>query len=159
MEPKVLLIDKLFNKGSYKYNPGDHKHDREGIGHAGEEAVEQKRRSSHQNKCRPADCSMQEVHTCVCGNYLPIRAIRTTVNTTLLFMKWEADLTVGYHFLFYCSGTRVNTELQGVGVLEKIVILFKLFLSMSWLGKSLLSCNYYNTQNFSYLNGKFKIRG
>lgn len=39
MEPKVLLINKLFNKGSYKYNPGNHEHDRKGIGDTGEEAV------------------------------------------------------------------------------------------------------------------------
>lgn len=59
MEPKVLLINKLFNKGSYKHNPGDHEHDRKGVGDTGKEAVEQNRGYRHQNKCWPAPAHVE----------------------------------------------------------------------------------------------------
>lgn len=86
MEPKVLLINKLFNKGSYKHNPGDHEHDRKGVGDTGEEAVEQNRGSRHQNKCWPAGCKVQEAHTCACGDYTCIRELRININMALLIM-------------------------------------------------------------------------
>lgn len=69
MEPKVLLVNKLFNKGSYEYNPGNHEHNRKGVGDTGEEAAEQNRGSRHQNKGRLAGCKVQEAHTWACGNY------------------------------------------------------------------------------------------
>jgi hypothetical protein len=77
-------------------------------------------------------------------------------------MKREADLTVGFllFFLFFLLQWFKNEDkaLRGWG-LKKIVILFKLFLNMSWLGKSLFRNNYGNSQHFPCLNRRFKIRG
>ena len=39
MKPEVFLINKLFYKCSYKYNPGNHEHDWKRIRDTGKEAV------------------------------------------------------------------------------------------------------------------------
>jgi hypothetical protein len=67
MKPEVFLINKLFNKGSYKYNPGNHEHNWKGIRDTGEKAEKQNQRnqktSETELKATLANCNTQRMHS------------------------------------------------------------------------------------------------
>ena len=65
MKPEVFLINKLFYKCSYKYNPGNHEHDWKRIRDTGKEAVRKNKNKNSVAKMNVtfADCNIQRTHS------------------------------------------------------------------------------------------------